>query len=184
MNERQHSLILKSVQRLKHYNSRDYLKPKTFDRWRQFVQMRKLVRYHLGKIQNTLAPGKSPDLQQAFQRWKSHFENRYNELKSRTRAELVAKSTMLQERLDRCDEAGAEKTETIQALSMDKDVLCDDYQRGRNLAAMLGRDHHYSAMHKSYSWLNRHMFYKQREEYETLLQRNIEVIAQLKDRVA
>ena len=67
---------------------------------------------------------------------------------------------------------------------MDKDVLCDDYQRGRNLAAMLGRDHHYSAMHKSYSWLNRHMFYKQREEYETLLQRNIEVIAQLKDRIA
>jgi hypothetical protein len=46
-----------------------YLKPKMFDRWRAFVQFKKLVRFHLYNMHNKLKPVKA-DLSIAFNRWK------------------------------------------------------------------------------------------------------------------
>lgn len=51
-----------------------YLKPKMFDRWRMYIKIKKLVRYHLRIIENKLAPVRA-DLQIAFARWKAKNEN-------------------------------------------------------------------------------------------------------------
>ena len=46
-------LLRKSIGRWKHWNGTDdYLKPKMFDRWRQFVQLRKIVKHWLEFMAN------------------------------------------------------------------------------------------------------------------------------------
>jgi hypothetical protein len=41
---KQNGLILKSLSRMQHYNEDLYVKPKMFDRWREYVNLRKLFR--------------------------------------------------------------------------------------------------------------------------------------------
>jgi len=46
--------LSRAVARMRHYTKDEdkYLKPKMFDRWREFVRIRKLVRYLLNKMEN------------------------------------------------------------------------------------------------------------------------------------
>jgi hypothetical protein len=78
---------------MKHYTEEDdlYLKPKMFDRWKLYVSMRKLIRYHLTNMSNKLKPIKS-DLSIAFNRWKLSISERYNFLKGTDRLILVDKA--------------------------------------------------------------------------------------------
>ena len=57
---------------MKHFNEEGYVKPKMFDRWRMYVQMRRLVKYLLLSTENKLLPVKS-DLTIAFYKWKTKF---------------------------------------------------------------------------------------------------------------
>jgi hypothetical protein len=46
--DRQANLLLKSVRRMQHYNEEKYPMPLMFDKWRRFVQIRRLFRFWLG----------------------------------------------------------------------------------------------------------------------------------------
>ena len=50
-----------------------------FDRWKQFVKMRKLIRYLLNNMENCLQASKA-DKHRAFQRWKRTCKHGLNEL--------------------------------------------------------------------------------------------------------
>jgi len=68
---RQSTLILKSVRRMQHYNEELYLKPKVFDRWKQFVHIRRLFKYWLGFAHKRGEFVKS-DLYYAFDKWRNY----------------------------------------------------------------------------------------------------------------
>jgi len=74
---------------MQHYNEDLYVKPKAFDRWRQYVNMRKLFRYWLEYINNRSEYIKS-DMAVAFDRWK-HYH-----VKSRTTLERRDKNYLEQ----------------------------------------------------------------------------------------
>jgi hypothetical protein len=54
---------------MEHYNEPNYLKPLAFDRWRNFVQLRKVFKYWFGYCEKRVAFEKS-DLAIAFDRWR------------------------------------------------------------------------------------------------------------------
>ena len=73
-------LLAKSVARWKHWNGTDdYLKPKMFDRWRQYVKMRKIVKHWLDFLTNRQQHQKA-DLSYAFNKWKHHFSDKEDAL--------------------------------------------------------------------------------------------------------
>ena len=73
-------LLARSVARWKHWNGTDdYLKPKMFDRWRQYIQMRKIVRHWLDFLTNRQQHEKA-DLSYCFNKWKHHFSDKQNML--------------------------------------------------------------------------------------------------------
>jgi hypothetical protein len=63
--------MLKVIRRMQHYNQESYTKPKMFDRWRQFVHLRKLFKYWLKFIGNRGEYIKC-DIALAFDRWKKY----------------------------------------------------------------------------------------------------------------
>ena len=69
--KKQNGLMLKVIRRMQHYNQDLYTKPKMFDRWRQFVHMRKLFRYWL-KFASNRGEYIKCDIALAFNRWKKH----------------------------------------------------------------------------------------------------------------
>ena len=73
-------LLARSVARWKHWNGTDdYLKPKMFDRWRQYIKMRKIVRHWLDFLTNRQQHEKA-DLSYCFNKWKHHFSDKQNML--------------------------------------------------------------------------------------------------------
>ena len=64
----------------------DYLKNTCFDRWRQYVKMRKLVGYILNNMENWMQPYKA-DLSWAFNKWKYYTGDTKQELTATTRHE-------------------------------------------------------------------------------------------------
>jgi len=68
-------MMARVVARMKHVGGDRYLKPKMFERWLQYVHMRKLLRYLLRNIENKLKPVKA-DLSIAFNRWKFGMGNK------------------------------------------------------------------------------------------------------------
>lgn len=63
------NLMSKTIARLRHVAGDSYLKPKMFDRWKMYIQLRKLMRYILRNVENKLHPVRA-DLSVAFNRWK------------------------------------------------------------------------------------------------------------------
>jgi len=82
------TLISKTIARFNHVAGDSYLIPKMFARWRQFVQMRKLLRYILRNIENKLQPVKA-DLSIAFNRWKFTTVQRNQDLDGVDRGLLI-----------------------------------------------------------------------------------------------
>ena len=81
-------LIARSIGRWKCWNGTDdYLKPKMFDRWRQFVKMRKIVKHWLDMITNR-QQHKKADLSYCFNKWKHFFSDKEGHLQRKTRAML------------------------------------------------------------------------------------------------
>ena len=71
--------MLKGVRRIQHYNQQLYVKPKAFDRWRMFVQMRKLYKYYLNMAAKRSEFIKS-DLHHAFDKWRNYYPTNYEKL--------------------------------------------------------------------------------------------------------
>jgi hypothetical protein len=87
-----------------------YLKPIVFDRWRQFVKLRKLIKYLLKNMENQLSPIKV-DLQVAFNRWRTRHSDRLAQLSGTHRIALVLKATRTETKLQQLDEEGAYKND-------------------------------------------------------------------------
>jgi hypothetical protein len=49
-NKRQNELMLKTIRRMQNFNKENYLKPKFFDRWREFNQYKRMFRYWLSFV--------------------------------------------------------------------------------------------------------------------------------------
>ena len=85
---------------MQHWNGTDdYLKPKMFDRWRQFIQFRRIVRYWLDFMQNRQEHARA-DLAQAFNRWRYHFSDKEAALQKKTKADLIKRSVAAAKRLE------------------------------------------------------------------------------------
>ena len=59
-----------------------------FDRWRQFVKLRKLVLYLASKMENSMTPVKA-DLSVCFARWQRRFEHQKSFLNAQVRHQLL-----------------------------------------------------------------------------------------------
>ena len=80
-------LMARAIARWKHGEENDkYLLPKMFDRWRQFVKMRKLVGFILRNMENRLQPCKA-DMSYAFNLWKYGAARSLAKLGGKTQAE-------------------------------------------------------------------------------------------------
>ncbi len=77
--------------RLKHFNSRDYVKPKMFDRWKLFVLVKRQFRYWLNFVDKRAHFVKS-DLHQAFDKWRGFHPMQKNKLAVQSKAELNRKA--------------------------------------------------------------------------------------------
>ena len=91
-------LIRKTIARMRHVAGDSYLKPKMFDRWRQFVNMRKLLRYILRNLENKLKPVRA-DLSIAFNRWKLRSNQKNDTLNGVDRVLLLKDLAKKNERL-------------------------------------------------------------------------------------
>ena len=89
------SILKKAIGRWKvHSKDQDgYLQTKMFDRWRQYVHMRKIVKYWLNFIENRQQVVKS-DLSHAFNKWKHTFSDKHRELQKLSYAELKRRAAM------------------------------------------------------------------------------------------
>ena len=73
-------LLARSIGRWKCWDGSDnYLKPKMFDRWRQWMAMRKVVKHWLDFLTNRQEHQKA-DLSYCFLKWKHHFSDQQNAL--------------------------------------------------------------------------------------------------------
>jgi len=93
---------------MKHYNETGYLKPKMFDRWRQYIKMRQLVRYLLKSMENKLLPVKS-DLAIAFGRWKVKIGDTNRALSGLDKPNLTNRCCDNDDILRNLDQAGHHK---------------------------------------------------------------------------
>ena len=110
-------LINKSIGRWKNWNgSDDYLKPKMFDRWRRYVQMRKIVKYWLDFITNRQQHQKS-DMSHCFNKWKFFYSDKQNHLQKRTHAQLMNRGVLAAKRLDKLADSTQQDEDMINHLS-------------------------------------------------------------------
>ncbi len=77
-----------------------YLLPKMFDRWRQFVKMRKLVGWILRNMENRLQPRKA-DLSYHFNKWKYYAGETKKDLRGTHRADKKVKMVVNQSTIDK-----------------------------------------------------------------------------------
>lgn len=86
-NKRQQELLARAVARWQNCDKDEgdeWLKGTCFDRWREYVRMRKLIGFLLNNMENRLQPYKA-DLSIAFNRWKFFTGDTKVTLKAATR---------------------------------------------------------------------------------------------------
>ena len=109
--------MARAIGRMKHWNGTDdYLKPKMFDRWRQFVKFRKIVKHWLDFLTNRQQAHKA-DLSYCFNKWKFHFPDKQNHLQKKTRAELMKRAVLAAKRLQVLAEGTQQDEDLIHHIS-------------------------------------------------------------------
>lgn len=93
--------IAKVIGRWKHYtyDGDKYLIPKMFERWRQWIQLRKIVKTWLDFIGNKQNHVKA-DMQHAFNKWKYMSSDEQNALQKNQLAKLQRRAVMAAKRLE------------------------------------------------------------------------------------
>ena len=115
--ETQHrNLQLKAIRRMQHYNEDLYLKPKMFDRWREYIHMRKLFRYWLSFTEKRSKLVKS-DLHYAFDRWKRFHPVKHQKLTVFSKKELNKRAIKNNKTLDKIAEDINEKESLMDHLN-------------------------------------------------------------------
>jgi hypothetical protein len=72
-------MILKVIRRFQHFNKDQYLKPKFFDKWREYINAKRRFRYWLNFVDKRSQVVKS-DLHYAFDVWKQFYPSRLGDL--------------------------------------------------------------------------------------------------------
>jgi hypothetical protein len=101
-------LILKAINRMKHYNDDLYVVPKAFDQWKRYIHMKKLFRYWLN-YSNQRAQYIKSDLARAFDVWK-HYDNKHKEVYTKLSKKALDQKTLVNaEQLEKLAEAVDER---------------------------------------------------------------------------
>jgi hypothetical protein len=133
------TLMAKTIARLRHVDGDTYLKPKMFDRWRQFVHMRKLLRYILRNMENKLKPVKA-DLSIAFNRWKFRMIKKNDILNGVDRGLMLRDLAIKNERLQQLSSLEVRATNFFTTMGLQREELIENYLKSQRLAIAVGRD--------------------------------------------
>lgn len=153
-----------------------------FDRWRQFVKLRKLVGWILRNMENRLQPRKA-DLSYHFNKWKYHAGESKKDLGGTHR--IVKKVMMVnnQQKIDELLQKQEETEDYLAHMGMQRDELVDNYMKSQRLAIALGRDNKNRGVAKAFNAMNDHMHAEKRIHFESALKQNIDLISSLKDKI-
>ena len=145
-------LIARAVGRWKHYTYDDdkYLIPKMFDRWRQWVAFRKILRHWLDYIGNRQNHVKA-DLSHAFNKWKFMASDETKELQKKTLDQLKRRAVLAAKRLEALAANSAQDEDMVNHLSDQNDELFNNYKKSQRLALALWRDNRQMGLRKGYS---------------------------------
>jgi hypothetical protein len=120
------NLISKTIACFNHVTGDSYLIPKMFDRWRQFVHMRKLLRYILRNIENKLQPLKA-DLSVAFNRWKFRILQKNENLDGVDRGLLIRDLALKNGRLDQLNALETKANSFLTTMGLQREELIENY---------------------------------------------------------
>lgn len=101
---------------MKHFNQEGYLKPKMFDRWREWIRERQRFKYWLQFVEKRAQIIKS-DLHAAFDRWKRFHPQRKEALTIESKQELGKRAMGNDKTLDRLAEEINEKENIMDHLN-------------------------------------------------------------------
>ena len=87
-----------------------------FDRWRRFVQFRKIVKHWLDFITNRQQHQKA-DMSYCFNKWKFFFNDKQNNLQKKTRTQLMNRGVLAAKRLDALADSTQQDEDMINHLS-------------------------------------------------------------------
>ena len=178
------AILRKAIGRWKTFSSGPdgYLQTKMFDRWRQYVHMRKIVKYWLNFIENRQQLVKS-DLSYAFNKWKHSFSDKHEELQKLSYAELKRRAAMAGKVQEELADITQLDEDTVLHLNDQNDELFNNYKKAKRLALALSRDNMYFAKVRSFNKFEDHNNECKGRYYDDILGRNIEMIAALKDKI-
>ena len=176
-------LLRRSIGRWKCWNGTDdYLKPKMFDRWRRFVQMRRIVKHWLNFLTNRQQHVKA-DLGHCFNKWKFFFSDRQNHLQKRTRAQLLQRAVAAAKRLEVLADSTQQDEDMINHISDQNEELFNNYRKSQRLALAVGRDNHRMGMMRAYATMADAAAAGKGKALEDLLNKNVGAIAAAKDKM-
>jgi hypothetical protein len=107
--------------------------PIVWQRWHEYVGIRKLLKFQLNRCQNAIEPGKA-DMQRAFKKWRSgptHLTTELWRLPIETIVQLAIRTT---KDLDECGDQIAENSAIQNHLMMQRDEFLNYYIKGQILA--------------------------------------------------
>lgn len=123
------------------------------------------------------------DLAVMFNRWKYTTGNSLDKMNGEERKDLQKKCAANVRKLGQLEDRTAETEDYLAHMGMQRDELIDNYMKSQKLAIALGRDNRQRGLAKGLNELQDNAHVKKRTNFEEMLQRNIDFIATLKDKI-
>lgn len=159
------------------------LLPICINRWKQFVQMRKIVNHWLNFITEKKEPLKA-NLKQYFDRWKYHFNAKDAHLNRQNREYLLNRAIQSQQELNTLTELEVQNEDLVTHLTHQNDELYDNYIKSNRLAFALSRDNLEHAKRKAFSRMLDNSNKTNAGKFGESLGHNIDRISALKSKIA
>lgn len=132
--DRNEGLMRKYLTRLRlNQEPKKRVLPIVWQRWREYVGIRKLLKFQLNRCQNAIEPGKA-DMQRAFKKWRSGPEHLTTELWRLPIETIVQLAIRTTKDLDECGDQIAENSAIQNHLMMQRDEFLNYYIKGQILA--------------------------------------------------
>lgn len=146
-------LLNKGKKRLEHTTEELSCKPLAFDRWRQWVHLRKLMRYQLTQVENRSEYLKA-DMASAFSTWKSYDQKQQKIFAAIPRRNLEVRVVKNCEAIDVLADHIGDKEQELGHLEIQREELMDNFIKGQKLALALWVAHRRRAQAKAFSrWM-------------------------------
>lgn len=157
----------------------DYLKSKYIKKWKLFLNLKKLFKYHLTSTHNRLSPTLSP-LFQAFRKWKSHFISKSASLHSSPLPELqeyfIATKTLISEVKNDIED----QQEATEELDTQNKILIENTISGQKLGLSIVKDNCDSATEKAFHQWTMRGKQQEFEKVQKTLKEHMELIVNLR----